>query len=216
MTITDTSLLRLLTWLSPSFPTGGFAYSHGLEWAVEAGDVTDRASLVAWLSDLVDHGSLWNDAILVRHAMRGADLAALADLACACAASRERAQETRALGAAFRRAVGVWQAAEASADDSWPLPVALGDALRREGIDEDTGCAAALHAALASLVSAAVRLVPLGQTDGLRATAALEPLVRQAARRSGQAGLEAIGGCCLRSDIAAMRHETQTTRLFRA
>jgi urease accessory protein len=225
MTVMDTgtSLTRLLTWLSPSFPTGGFAYSHGLEWAVEAGCVTNRAQLEAWLSDLVAHGSLWSDCILIRHACRAGDPASLHELAafaCACAASRERQEEMLAQGAAFRRAVAVWHASPepetlADGEPCWPLPVALGAAFRSEGLDEQTACLAALHASVANLVSAAVRLVPLGQTDGLRALAALEPIVLQTAQRSRDATLEEIGGMCLRSDIAAMRHETQQTRLFR-
>lgn len=223
MTITGISLQRLLTWLSPAFPTGGFAYSHGLEWAVEAGDITDRAQLVDWLSDVVAHGSLWSDNILIRHACRTADpeaLHRLAAFACACAASRERQEETLAQGAAFRRAVAIWHEmpepeTRSDGEVCWPLPVALGAAFQAEGFDEDAACIAALHAAVSSLVSAAVRLVPLGQTDGLRVLASLEPLVLRTAQRSRAATLDDIGGMCLRSDIAAMRHETQRTRLFR-
>jgi urease accessory protein len=220
---TGISLQRLLTWLSPAFPTGGFAYSHGLEWVVEAGDVTNRAQLVEWLSDLIAHGSLWSDSILVRHACRTREPAALHELAAfasACAASRERQEETRAQGAAFRRAIAVWHGmpeppTQGEDDICWPLPVALGAAFRAEGLDEDTACLAAMHAAVAALVSAAVRLVPLGQTDGLRAMAALETLVLHTTQRSRNATLDEIGGNCMRSDIAAMRHETQQTRLFR-
>ena len=216
MSPTGTSLIRLMTWLSPAFPTGGFAYSHGLEWAIEAGNVTDRASLVAWLSDLIAHGSLWTDAILLRHACRAGADQALADFAYACAASRERAEEMRAQGAAFGRAIAVWRpGASLGPAQAWPLSVALGHAFRNEAIDEDAGCLAVLHAAAASMVSAAVRLVPLGQTDWLRALAALEPVLAQAARASRDATLDDVGGMCLRSDIAAMRHETQATRLFR-
>ena len=220
---TGIDLQRLLTWLSPAFPTGGFAYSHGLEWAVEAGDVATRAQLVDWLSDLIAHGSLWNDCILLRHACRAADGPALRELAayaCACAASRERQEEMLAQGAAFRRALAVWHDTPEPEHDAdgvpcWPLPVAIGSAFRAERLDEDAGCLAALHAAVCNLVSAAVRLVPLGQTDGLRTIAALETLVRHTAQRSRDATLDDIGGMCLRSDIAAMRHETQQTRLFR-
>ncbi len=213
-------LIRLLTWLSPAFPTGGFAYSHGLEWAVEAGDVASPSQLVAWISDLVAHGSLWTDCVLLRLACRATDQQALRELAaygCACAASRERHQETLAQGAAFRRAVAVWHGAPHDGDDAdvlWPIPVALGRAMRCEGISEHVAVPAALHAAAAALVSAAVRLVPLGQTDGLRVLAALESVVLQTTLRSQDATLEDIGGMCLRSDIAAMRHETQPTRLF--
>ena len=223
MTITGISLQRLLTWLSPAFPTGGFAYSHGLEWAIEAGDITDRAQLVDWLSDVIAHGSLWSDSILIRHACRTADADAwhhLAAFACACAASRERQEEMLAQGAAFRRAVAAWHEmpepeTRMGGEACWPLPVALGAACRTEGLDEDIACIAALHAAVSAMVSAAVRLVPLGQTDGLRAIASLEPVVLHAAQRSRDAGLDQVGGMCLRADIAAMRHETQQTRLFR-
>ncbi len=223
MIITGHSLQRLLTWLSPAFPTGGFAYSHGLEWVVGAGDVTDCAGLVDWLSDVIAHGSLWADAILIRHVWRTADPDALRQLAwfaCACAASRERQEETLAQGAAFRLAAAIWHempgpATNMDGEVCWPLPVALGAAFRAEGIDEDAACVAALHAAVSALVSAAVRLVPLGQTDGLRAIASLEPLVLRTVQRSRDATLDEVGGMCMRSDIAAMRHETQRTRLFR-
>jgi len=223
--MTASTLARLLTWLSPAFPTGGFAYSHGLEWAIEAGDITDRASLVDWIADLLAAGSLWSDAILLRHAWRAApDPAALAELAlfaAACAGSAERLQEILVQGAAFRRAVSVWHAPPApplleDGEPCWPLPVAIGAALRMEGMDQETACAAALTAAAGALVSAAVRLVPLGQTDGLRAIAALEPAVARAARETSGASLDDVGGCCLRADIAALRHETQGTRLFRS
>lgn len=220
---TGISLQRLLTWLSPAFPTGGFAYSHGLEWAVEASDITDRAQLADWLSDLIAHGSLWSDLVLMRHACRTGDAAGLHELsafACACAASRERQEEMLAQGAAFRRAIAVWHEmpeplVRGDGEACWPLPVALGAAFRAEGLDEDTACLAALHASVAALVSAAVRLVPLGQTDGLRVVASLEALMLHTVQRSRTATLEQVGGVCLRSDIAAMRHETQQTRLFR-
>jgi len=221
--ITGISLQRLLTWLSPAFPTGGFAYSHGLEWAVEAGDVTSRDQLQVWLSDVIAYGSLWSDCILLRHACRAGTPAALHELAwfaAASAASRERHAEMLAQGAAFRRAVGIWHSMpepplQADGEACWPLPVAMGAAFRAEGLDEDTACLAVLHAAVSSQVSAAVRLVPLGQTDGLLTIAFLESLMQQTADRSRLATLDDIGGMCLRSDIASMRHETQQTRLFR-
>ncbi len=217
------TVLRLLAWCSPAFPTGGFAYSHGLEWAVEAGDVVDQGGVVDWLSALVTHGSLWSDCVLLRHAVRGAGdgaaLAALAELGAALASSRERYEETCAQGAAFARATAAWSVLPAEwrhlAEAGWPLPVVAGAALRLAGVAEDEACLACLQAACANLVSAAVRLVPLGQSDGLRALAALEPVIAAAAARSGSAGLDELGGCCLAADIAAMRHETQQTRLFR-
>lgn len=217
------TLTRLLTWLSPAFPTGAFAYSHGLEWAIECRAIGNRAQLVDWMGDLLLHGSLWSDAILVAHAWRAEGeqaLRVLADKGAACASSRERQEETLVQGAAFARAISVWGCLPAFLDrieaaDRWPLPVVIGAALRAGGVAEAESCIAAAHAAVANLVSAAVRLIPLGQTDGLRCLAALEPVLLEMVQSSAVAQLDAIGGCCFLSDIAAMRHETQGTRLFR-
>ena len=205
-------LLRLLTWLSPAFPTGGFAYSHGLEWAVEAGDVRDEASLCAWMEDTLRLGALWSDVILVRLAHRGEDVAALGMAVCP---SAERRLESSAQGAAFALASAAWPGV---AWDDAPLPyaVAVGKLCTAHGVAEDDTALAFLHAASANLVSAAVRLIPLGQAAGLRVQAALEPTILDVARASASAGAENLGGACWGADIASMRHETQYTRLFRS
>ncbi|HUC17481.1 MAG TPA: urease accessory protein UreF [Acetobacteraceae bacterium] len=207
--MTDASvLLRLLTWLSPAFPTGGFAYSHGLEWAVEAGDVRDEASLQCWLADVIAHGTGRNDVILLRHARRGAHVI---DLARAISPSLERRRETAFLGEAFAAAAAPW-----GTIDPAPYPVAVGCLGARNAVDEDDLAAAYLHAFTSSLVSAAVRLIPLGQQAGLRVLAALAPVILETAEKARVATLDDLGGACFRSDIAAMRHETQYTRLFRS
>jgi len=214
-------MLRLLTWLSPSFPTGAFAYSHGLEWAVEQGTVRDVRTLADWVEDLLLHGTGRSDAILVRHAHQADNAAALrelADLASALAPSRERAEEAAQQGAAFARAAAVWCRLPWDVDDEaeWPLPVVLGACFRAAGLDEERAALGALHGFVAAQVSAGVRLVPLGQTDGLRALKALEPATQRAAARSRGRTLDEIGGFCLAAELAAMLHETQTTRLFRS
>jgi urease accessory protein len=189
-------LLNLLAWLSPAFPTGAFAYSHGLEWAVEAGDIRDGDSLLDWLTDVLTHGSGRSDTILLRHAHRvAADPAAMRDivaLATACAPARERRDEALNQGRAFQLAVAPWTAT---------------------ALPED---AAYLQAFATNLISAAVRLVPLGQTAGLRVLAALEPVILATAGETKTATLDDVGSCAFRSDLAAMRHETQYTRLFRS
>ena len=212
-TITERqALLRLLAWLSPAFPTGAFAYSHGLEWAVEAGDVTDGESLRRWVEDVLRHGSGRSDLILLRHAHRNAARAAeLGALFRAMTPSRERRDEAIYQGRAFVAAVAAW--GEGQPDDS-PYAVAVGAAAF--AIGEDTVAVAYLQAFAANLISAAVRLVPLGQTTGLRVLAALEPTIIAVADETQDATLEDIGGCAFRSDLAAMRHETQYTRLFRS
>jgi urease accessory protein len=211
--ITTTDLVRLLTWLSPGFPTGGYAYSHGLEWAVEAGDVRDVASLVAWCDDLLRHGTGWCDAILLRHAHRAADPAAVMEVAAASCSCRERRLETIAQGEAFVAACAPW--VQGLPERGIAYPVAVGAAASRIGVDEDAAAAAYLHAVAANLVSAAVRLVPLGQMAGLAALSALEPVVLDVAAATRAATLDDIGSSTFRAEIAAMRHETQETRLFR-
>ncbi len=214
------SLAKLLTWLSPAFPVGGFAYSHGLEWAVEAGDVRDEAGLLAWVDDVLRHGSGRTDAVLLRHAHRAGDAAGLARVAALAEAAqpcRERRAETLGQGDAFVIAAQVWGAPLLDGPVAYPVayPVAFGAFARAHGVAEDAAALGFLHAFAASLISAAVRLVPLGQTAGLRVMAALEATVQAVADATRDATLDDLGGACFRSDIAAMRHETQYTRLFR-
>ncbi len=217
-TMTDlAATLRLLAWLSPAFPTGAFAYSHGVEWAVETGDIKDGATLRLWVEDVLRHGSGRTDAILLRHAHRAAktpaDLADIAELARAAQPARERLAETVAQGNAFRLAATPWRP---ELPEDLPYPVALGALAGAHGIDETRVCAGYLQAFAANLISAAVRLVPLGQSTGLAVLAALEPAITAIADATRTATLDDIGGACFRSDLAAMHHETQYTRLFRS
>ena len=214
------ALIRLLAWLSPSFPTGAFAYSHGLEWAVEAGAVSDEPSLLGWLSDVLAYGSGHTDAVLLRVAWRTSDaaLAQVAELAAAACPCRERRIETLAQGEAFARAAAVWGSPRlAGIMQAGPVayPVAVGVLAADHGIAEDAVLAAYLQALATNLTSAAVRLIPLGQTSGLRVLAKLEPVLLRVIADTRAASPGDIGGACFRSDIAAMRHETQVTRLFR-
>jgi len=216
--VPNAALLRLLAWLSPAFPTGAFAYSHGLEWAVESLDVTDGDTLHAWLADLLRHGAGRSDSILLRHAHRSAhdpsSLETIAEHAAAIAPSRERLAETLSQGAAFLRAAQAWDAPVLP--DPSAYPVAVGAVAGQHGIAEHATAAAYLQAFATNLISAAVRLVPLGQSTGLRVLASLEPTILRVEQQTRAATLDDIGGCAFRSDIAAMRHETQYTRLFRS
>jgi urease accessory protein len=209
------ALLRLFAWLSPAFPTGAYAYSHGLEWAVECGDIRDEKTLRDWIADLLLHGSGRNDAILLRAAYRGGgDLARLNELAAAIAPSRERHAETLDQGTAFAIAATAWEAAELT--ELLAYPIAVGALAGRQGIDEEATVAAYLQAFTTSLISAAVRLVPLGQSAGLRVLASLESTILGVAAQPRGDELDDIGGCAFRADLASMHHETQHTRLFRS
>jgi urease accessory protein len=218
----------LLLWLSPAFPVGAFAYSHGLEWAYEADDVTDAASLAAWLADLARFGAPHLDAALFAHAFRAAAAAdwpaldEINELAVALAGSAERRLETTAQGAAFRVAArAAWDCealARLSARDGEPLayPVAVAAAAAGCGMALAHAAEAFVVAQFANLVSAATRLGIIGQTAGLKILAGILPDLSTLAREAAGATLDDLGACALRSDIAAMRHETQYSRLFRS
>jgi urease accessory protein len=233
MTATETDReafaeLPLLLWLSPAFPVGAFAYSHGLEWAVEAGDVTNAATLRDWLDDLLSFGAPRNDAVLFAlsfRAVRIRDKAALDnlnELAVALAGSAERRLETVSQGNAFLAAVrNAWRAPIFSLVDeengdpiAYPIAVAL--AAAGHDLPLQSSLQAFVLSFVANCVSAAVRLGPIGQSDGQRVLAGLLSKVRRVATEAAQATLDDLGGCALRSDIAAMKHETQYSRLFRS
>lgn len=193
---------------------------------MECRDIHDAPSLELWLSDVLSHGAGRSDVILLRHSHRAADdldaLAEIAELAAALAPARERQAETLGQGGAFFAAATPWHAAALPAlaarigERHIAYPVALGALAGAHGIPEDAVAAGFLQAFTANLISAAVRLVPLGQTAGLRVLAALEPVTLRVAAETRDATLDDIGGFAFRSDIAAMRHETQYTRLFRS
>lgn len=217
-----------MVWLSPSFPVGAFAYSHGLEWAFEAGDLNDAQSLQDWLLVLVEQGSLRNDLLIVAASHRAAlaqdarGLAEVAELALALANSAERRLETVTQGNAFIAAARAsWPCA--TLDDlpaSWPgdvaYPVAVAVAAAGHALPLRACLEAYGLAFIANLVSAAVRLGIVGQTDGQRITARLVPALHAAAGTAEAASLDDLGGCAFRSDLAALKHETQYSRLFRS
>ena len=214
MRIEPRQLLLLLTWMSPAFPTGAFAYSHGLEWAIESGKIKDGEALKAWIEDLLTRGSGWNDAVLFARCWEDTP-SELNELALALAVSRERHLETTQLGRAFRIAAGVF-AAPPLDDDEIAYPVAAGAACAAMGLSRADALLAFLQGFSAALVSVAVRLVPIGQTAGLEALRDLAPVITAVATRAASASLEDLGAITIAADIAAMRHETQHSRVFRS
>lgn len=214
MHIEPRQLLLLLTWMSPAFPTGAFAYSHGLEWAIESGKIKDGEALKAWIEDLLTRGSGWNDAVLFARCWEDTP-SELNELALALAVSRERHLETTQLGRAFRIGAGVF-AAPPLDDDEIAYPVAAGTACAAMGISRADALLAFLQGFSAALVSVAVRLVPIGQTAGLEMLRDLAPVITAVATRAASACLEDLGAITIAADIAAMRHETQHSRVFRS
>lgn len=207
------ALLTLVQWLSPAFPTGGFAYSHGLEQVVTDGTLRSGGDLVAWLTDILTHGAGRQDAILLACALRdGADHDALAALAAALAPSAERLRETMEQGTAFARTVAALTGRDLPAR---PLPVALGQAAAPLGLPADQVIALYLHSFAANLVSAAVRFVPLGQNEGQAALSDLHPLVGRIAAETAGLDESDITSAAFGADLAAMRHETMDVRIFK-
>lgn len=222
------ALYRLMTWLSPAFPVGAFSYSSGIEWAVEAGDITDAASLQDWLSAMLSDGAGFCDGVFLAHVHRAASdgddkaLREVAELASAFAPSRERQLETTTQGKAFIEiARNAWshEAMErliGICDSPIVYPVAVGLVSAAHGVPLSATMHGFFHAVVSNWISAGARLVPLGQTDSQRVLAALEPVVVTTGQRAMAASLDDLGGATFRSDIASMRHETQYTRLFRS
>jgi urease accessory protein len=228
MTTDPAALYRLMAWLSPAYPVGAFSYSSGLEWAIEAGDITNAATLADWLGATMRGGSGFCDAAFFVHAHRAvtagddAALRTVAELAAAFAPSKERHLETTAQGRAFvdtTRAAWPTPALDrlaAAWDGAVAYPVAVAVTCAGHGIALEAALSALLHAVVANQISAGVRLIPLGQTDGQRVLAALEPALTATAERALATSLDDIGSATFRADVASMRHETQYTRLFRS
>ena len=218
------ALYRLLSWLSPSYPVGAFSYSHGLEYAVETGTVGDLDSLTAWTETVLLRGTGRIDGVLFREAYCAVEaddadaLDEIRELGNAFQATAEFALESRAQGDAFVRATrSAWPvpALDRLADGAvYPVAVAVGCA--GHGIPVEVGLHGYFHAFSANLVSAGVRLIPLGQTDGQRAVAALAAAVERAQQNAMNIPLEDLGAAAPVLDLASMHHETQYTRLFRS
>ena len=225
------ALLRLQSWLSPAFPTGAYSYSHGLEWAVEAEHICDRKTLVDWLEADLCYGSGRNEAIFFSAAWR-----------CAIEDDRTKLFEMAELASVFR---GTSEFALESSQQAaaglamlcqvWPdrvldwlserlcerhvhaaLAVVLGVCSAMQGIPASLALPAFLQSYVANLVTAGVRLIPLGQTDGQLAVAELEKAVLAASAQAEKSSIDDLGSAAFMVDLASMAHETQYTRLFRS
>lgn len=225
------ALLRLQSWLSPAFPTGSYSYSHGIEFAVEAGNIHDRKSLVDWLEADLCYGSGRNEAIFLSEAWRCAlddnrgELFRIAELAAAFRGTSEFAlessQQATASLATLRHAwpdhVLDWLSQILRERHVQPtLAVVLGVRSAMEGIPAALALPAFMQSYIANLVTAAVRLIPLGQTDGQLAIAELERAVLAVSAQANESTIDDLGSAAFMVDLASAAHETQYTRLFRS
>ncbi len=226
-TINGAALYRLTAWLSPAYPTGAFAYSHGLEYGIEVGLVSDASALRAWVATVIEKGAGWIDSLLLAAAWRAVtlkdlvQLIALAEIAAAWRGSAEMALESETQGRAFlatTRAAWPHPLLDRIAEELTfvPLPVAVGAAVAAVSIPLHFSIQAYLQSVVSNLVSAGVRLIPLGQTDGQRVISALWPTIEATTGRSLATEIENAGTATFIIDWCSMRHETQYTRLFRS
>jgi urease accessory protein len=229
--LNERGLYRLMTWLSPSFPVGAFTYSHGIEFAVEEELITDRSSLQGWIESIVRHGAGQTDALLLRVAWQAVtdnnpeQLNWAVEMADALRATPEMALESTAQGQAFLGALSKvspdpdflrWATILRDTDRPPAYGVVVGIAAATANVPLRPSLVAFLHAMSGNLVSAGVRLIPLGQTDGQLAQAALETLVHKAADRAITQSPDDLGASAPMIDWTSMQHETQYTRLFRS
>lgn len=222
------ALYRLMTWLSPSYPVGAFSYSQGLETAVRRGLVRDRDSTRDWLADSLDSGVLWSDAVIAARAHDAAcagdldALEAIAGFAAAFFATAELKLESLAQGRAFAATTAAaWpcdtlDALISRSGGELPYCVAVAAAASGHGIARLPAVEAFLHAGVSNQVSAAIRLVPLGQSDGQAVIAELEGAIALAAEAAAATPLDALATACFTAEICSMLHETDETRLFRS
>ncbi|AQS41224.1 MAG: Urease accessory protein UreF (precursor) [Candidatus Tokpelaia hoelldobleri] len=213
-------LLRLMTLLSPVFPVGSFSYSHGLEQAVHDGLINNCAEAGHWLRNLLHKGTAHNDVIFLAQAWQlvndDEDISELAQLACALSGSREREMETLLQGKAFLKAVMDYDFIFDGIGENLPYPVAVGAVSARMGLERTSAVTAYLHAFVSNLVQAALRLVPLGQKDGVKLLHVLEEDILALGEQASRLTCADLGAAALMSDICAMRHETLYSRIFRS
>lgn len=218
---TGSALIRLAAWLSPAFPVGSFSYSNGLERAVHDGLVADADGLARWLDALLERGPGWNDAVLLaaswREVSEGRTPTEIAELAEALAGSAERHLESTLQGGAFVTAASAWpHPLLQTLPEKCPYAVAVGAVAGAHGVPLADTLSLFLQAYASNMIQAAIRLGVLGQAQAVEVLAGLERRLLGLATRAAQSSLDDLGSATINADIAAMKHETQHSRLFRS
>ena len=209
---TDLKFMTVMQWMSPAFPIGAFAYSHGLEWAIDKDHVSNGEKLQKWITDLLEYGSLRTDAIFISLILRGHDVKKMNELSMALCPAGERLLETKLQGSAFAKVIeDVWQ--QDIGELSLPIAVAL--AAKNQSIEQDLILPAYLHAFCSNLISAAIRLIPIGQTEGQRIMFELYPTISDLVQTASESEIDDLNSACFFSDVSAMEHEYLQPRIFK-
>ena len=209
---TDLKFMTVMQWMSPAFPIGAFAYSHGLEWAIDKDHVSNGEKLQKWITDLLEYGSLRTDAIFISLILRGHDVRKMNELSMALCPAGERLLETKLQGSAFAKVIeDVWQ--QDIGELSLPIAVAL--AAKNQSIEQDLILPAYLHASCSNLISAAIRLIPIGQTEGQRIMLELYTTISDLVQTASESEIDDLNSACFFSDVSAMEHEYLQPRIFK-
>ena len=209
---TDLKFMTVMQWMSPAFPIGAFAYSHGLEWAIDKDHVSNGEKLQKWITDLLEYGSLRTDAIFISLILRGHDVRKMNELSMALCPAGERLLETKLQGSAFAKVIeDVWQ--QDIGELSLPIAVAL--AAKNQSIEQDLILPAYLYAFCSNLISAAIRLIPIGQTEGQRIMLELYTTISDLVQTASESEIDDLNSACFFSDVSAMEHEYLQPRIFK-
>jgi urease accessory protein len=214
-------VLALLQLASPALPVGGFAYSQGLEKAIEDGLVTDAPTAERWIRDLLLlslarlEAPLWLRAFDAQACGDGARLARWNDEALAARETAELRAETVQMGRSLLRVMPALQLAPPPLEPI-AYPVAFACACAQLGIEREAALAAYLWTWVENQVLVAVKSVPLGQQAGQTLLFSLHPALAEAVQTAAALDDDALGSATTAFALTCARHELQYSRLYRS
>lgn len=226
ITLTDSHLLSILQLASPALPVGAYSYSEGLEMLIENGTITNSQNLKQWLEAELRYGAMRLDAaVMVRvwQAAKVGDVETLRRWNLWLSAARET-EELRAsawqMGRSLMQLLGKLQPEILPLADAVGIPcnyaIAFGIASAHWNINIQAALLAYLHSWATNLITAGIKLIPLGQTAGQELLLELQGLFSAATVEILALADDDLGCCSWGLSLASMQHETQYTRLFRS
>jgi urease accessory protein len=226
ITLTDLNFLSLLQLASPGLPVGAYSYSEGLEMLVEKGIISDSASLKHWLEAELRYGAIRLDAAVMVRAAQSANVDNITKL-CYWNVWLSAARETQELrtsswqmGRSLSQLLGKLQPEIMPVVNAVGEPcnyaIAFGMAAAHWQINIQAALLAYLHSWASNLMTAGVKLIPLGQTAGQELLLDLQPLIITAVSEILALEDDQLSCCSWGLSLASMQHETQYTRLFRS
>jgi urease accessory protein len=211
---TSTSLVRLLQLASPALPVGAYSYSQGLEAAIEAGIVKDAASAAQWIGDVLELSVARMEAPILFSFFKG-NPEENNQMFLATRETAELRAETVQMGYSLNRLLPGLGLAPLDLEEP-SFPAVFAHAARQWQIDPREAAVAYLWAWAENQVMAAVKAVPLGQTDGQRMLMELGARISEAAAQAQSFPAEERGNFAPGLAILSAKHETQYSRLFRS